>query len=756
MTLTSPPDELVDGPALLSDEPVVFGDGAAAGVADLSDPGLDDDAPLEISPRSARLLLASATTVAGAAVMVGGMFQGVSGRIYALLAGVLGLLLADLLARSRKPVVVNLAFVVGLFGIGLVLVLPSGVGNVFELSRHVAEASKSGDVLRPPVPITPGWQAIIGWTMGTVGFLAGWVAVKLQRPSIALLLPLPVAAMGGISVPESAQVASGIAVLVLFALGLGIMSNATAGGDDESGPGLGFELRRAARALPMVGIITVVLVVLARTDFLFPEPVINPEQEAQKPKTVPLSEVEDRVLFEVDSTLSGPWRLGSLDVYDGEDWRLPPFAQNRLKPVPKSGVVDPDLPPDVAARFRIAGLGGAVLPGLPNTDGVKATGPQLAFDARNGNIRLIAGQVRSGLEYTVLAANVPNVDALRLVTEPVPKDIEQFAKMPSGPPSEAAALIAQAPTGNRWDQFDFLRTWILDNVVVTGAGAPKSITPERVADMIAGSKEGTPFEIVAAQAMLARWVGVPSRIGYGFDGGEKVGQLLQVRPKNGSTFIEVYFPGYKWLPVIGTPKKAKATVGGDPDQQQFNPDVLPSGEITVQVFLPVVFPPESNLVDHLKRALIIGVPILLLIGLVYLLYPVVAKSVIRSRRRTAALAAGPRARVLLAYAEWRDIAADFGYEHPSDTPLMFLDRIVPDREHAQLAWLVTRVAWADLRDRTDASHAEIAEELSRALRRRLSQAHPGTLRLVAALSRISVRRPYAPTAHEEVEVARAA
>ena len=34
-------------------------------------------------------------------------------------------------------------------------------------------------------------------------------------------------------------------------------------------------------------------------------------------------------------------------------------------------------------------------------------------------------------------------------------------------------------------------------------------------------KEGataTPYEIVAAEALLARWAGVPARIGFGFDG----------------------------------------------------------------------------------------------------------------------------------------------------------------------------------------------------------------------------------------------
>ena len=133
---------------------------------------------------------------------------------------------------------------------------------------------------------------------------------------------------------------------------------------------------------------------------------------------MPLSEVEDRVLFAVESQLSGPWRVGSLDVYDGKDWRLPPFAENRLSDVPRDGVVDKDLSPGVRATFTIAGLGGAVLPGLPNTVGVVAEGPRLAYDNRSGTCGWPRARSQAGLAYTVAAAALPNVEDLRDITEP--------------------------------------------------------------------------------------------------------------------------------------------------------------------------------------------------------------------------------------------------------------------------------------------------------------------------------------------------
>lgn len=721
------------GPEGPAPAPVVDVATAGAGAADESRPG-------------GRLAVAIGFSTLAAAVMAGGVFQGVGPRFYAAVAGLAGVGLAVAVDRMRgRALATNVAVVAGLFAIGLLMVTPA-FGEVGRLRAIVTAAAQSGDVLRPPVELTVGWKVILGWLMATLGFAAAWVAVALDRPSLGLLLPLPMAAFAGISVPERAQVPSGIAVLVLFAVGLGILSSEqAAAGSGEGGaqPSLGFEIRKALKALPLLAAVTAALVMLARADILFPDPLIDPAQEPQKPKTQPLTEVEDRVLFEVESQLSGPWRIGSLDFYEVRDgtWRLPPFAASELKEVPRSGIVDPELQPSVGATFTVAGLGGAVLPVLPNTVGVVASGPRLAYDARNANLRLVNGQLTAGLTYTVAAAALPSVDDLKAVTDPLPRSVMQFTEIPSAPPA-VQELVGRAPKGSKWEEFDFLRTFVLENVTAAGTGTPVPVTPERVQEILGDTKKASPYEIVAVQAMLARWIGVPSRIGYGFDGGEQIDGKLQVRPRDGAAFVEVYFPGYKWLPVIGVPKKAEATVGGDPSQQRVDPSILPSDDIAVQVFLPVLVPPPSVLGKQIAvTVLVVGLLVLLLV-IVYVLWPALRKARLRARRREVARAAGTRARVALAYAEWRDLATDFGFLYPTDTPLMFLDRFVDDDEHTELAWLTTRLMWGDLQDSDDPFFAVAAEELSRSLRRRLASAQPATVRAVAVVSRLSLRNPY--------------
>ncbi|HVV37092.1 MAG TPA: DUF3488 and transglutaminase-like domain-containing protein [Acidimicrobiales bacterium] len=701
--------------------------------------------PEETEPEQpvARLAIAIAFPVIAAAVMVGGVFTGVSPRIYGAVAGLLGIGLAVVANRQRRLGATLGIVAAGIFVIGALMLLPD-VGNIGSITTLVREANQQGDVLRPPVPFVPGWHVVIGWLMAVVGFSAAWVALAFRKPALALVIPVPFAALAGISVPKDQQVTSGIVVLVLFVFGLVLLSS-NSGLEGDEKPSVGYELRNAFRSLIVIAPVTVALIVASQLNFLFPKPAINPAEQPQKPKTTPLSKVVDRPLFRVRSDLSGPWRMGSLDVYDGKDWRLAPVADANVKNVPKSGIIDPELTPRIDAHFQVLGLTGAVLPGLSNTVGLQAKGIVPSFDYRSGNIRLAAGTLKRGQEYTVLAAGLPSIKDLEGASTSIPADVLKFTEGVGDPPPAVVKLLNQAnalPT--QWDRFDFLRNYVLDNVVATGPGVPVSIDSARV-DQILTSLEGTPYEIVATQAMLARWIGLPSRIAFGFDGGEDVGShTLEIRPKNGATFVEVYFPGFKWVPVVGVPKHAKPSLSNDSGQQQTNPNILPSDEVNVSVFLPTITAPKSVFGKQLLRGLEIGVPIILLILLIYSTYPALRKARIRSRRRGAAAAIGPRARIALAYAEFRDVATDFGFAHPSDTPLMYLERFIDDDEHTELAWLVTRVLWGDLQDDASFELAVAAEELSRSLRRRLGTAQPATVRFVAAVSRLSLRNPFAP------------
>ena len=755
MTLTETPDtelETESGTASASGTasgtetpPRPFDTSASHGDAPLSNEANVDEAPLPLLRTS--LVVGCAAAAAG--VMAGGLFEGVQGRVYPLLGAACGVAVAAQASRRRSAFWANATLVLGIVAVGAAFVLPAGVGNFTHVGQILSEAKGASKVLRPPVQLLPGWRLVIGLIMATIGVAAGWVGIELRRPALGLLVPLPAVAYLAISVPEAQKVPSGIVAAVLFIVGLTLLSSLQHAIDGaEQAPGLAYELKRAARALPLLAVLVGVLVVLAQTHVLFPKPRYDPARQSVAPKAVPLSKVRDRPLFTVASDLTGPWRIGILDVYTHDEWRLPAFAESDLRPVPKNGVVDEALAkqPPVQARFHIADLGGSVLPGVPSAIGVTATGPRLAYDARTGNIRLAQGQIRAGLDYTVVAAGLPTEDSLRklaLDRPAMPADVQAALDIPP-PPPEVQALLAQAPTTNAWDRLDFVRRRFLENVVSAGPGSPTPVPPAKVADLVAGSKKGSPFEIVAAQAMLSRWAGVPSRIGYGYDGGVVLPNgTREVRPKHGSSWLEVWFPGAQWLPVLGQPSKATASL--QPDAPT-NPaaGVEASTDIAVHVYFPLHTKAASPFYAQVRRVVALAVPIGLVLALMYVTWPAAWKAWRRWRARRRARAGGIQAEIAQAYAEFRDLCTDIGIKGWSLPPLAFLDMVVDDAEHRELAWLVTRTIWGDLRHHRTEDHAADAVELARALKKRVAQAQPLTIRLIAAVSRLSIRHRFAP------------
>src|SRR5205807_2402096 len=134
-----------------------------------------------------------------------------------------------------------------------------------------------------------------------------------------------------ISQPKDGQALAGLLAVLPVVAGLTVLFGGDNGGVAELSKE--FELRRVVKAAATLAPLVGGVLLLNSTSLLFPKPVYNPAQKPQKPKAVPLSAADDRVLFEVDGPITGPWKMGSLDVYDGTAWRLPPFDARKLKSV---------------------------------------------------------------------------------------------------------------------------------------------------------------------------------------------------------------------------------------------------------------------------------------------------------------------------------------------------------------------------------------------------------------------------------------
>ncbi|HZU74866.1 MAG TPA: transglutaminase domain-containing protein [Acidimicrobiales bacterium] len=687
-----------------------------------------------------RPLLVAMLASAATALTVGGIFGSWGARLFGTVAALIGVAWAWLSLRypARRTVLsfgmLPVAVVLGF----LTLVVGAGSSSGGFMSQ-ISAAVHSGRLLRPPVPFDAGWRPLLLMILMFVGFASAWVGAALDRPQTALVIPLPLLLLAAISQPSDQQLLAGLLAFVPLVAALAVLF----GGDGRSASQLTrqFELRRAVRGLALLAPAVVFLILLNQTSFLFPKPIYNPQSKPQKPKAVSLATVPDTDLFEVKAPITGPWKTGDLDVYDGSNWLLPPYQTKDVKPVPASGEVRSTSGPTVTVSLTTRDLGTTpVLPGVVGPVSISAPGQNLLYDGRTGTFRMAVGRVPANFTYQVTLPKYPTPDQLRGAGSlPRGFDKADYLHVPSPPPA-VKTLLSEAPL-NPFDRMSYLLARLSQVEIAVGGGSPSPVTPSKVQRILAGNHQGSPFELVATEALLARWAGVPSRIGFGFDGVEPVNGVNTVRPKDAAQWLEVYFPGHGWLPIVTTPPRAQASLNNDKNVK-YNPAIQPGANVAVNIFVPVKIRDLKALYQQVRTVLLQILPLILLLVALYLALPSAWRLGRRLRRRRWAAARSPEAEVLAEYCEMRDAATDLGVGDPYATPIEFLDHVAEDDEHGELAWLVTRALYGDMAGATTPDDVEVARRYSRSLRRRLAAAQPLQSRVLAALSRASLREPY--------------
>lgn len=177
-------------------------------------------------------------------------------------------------------------------------------------------------------------------------------------------------------------------------------------------------------------------------------------------------------------------------------------------------------------------------------------------------------------------------------------------------------------------------------------------------------------------------------------------------------------------------------------QRNTDPNIQASAELGIVVYLPAKDPGGLPLYVYARYYLARTVPVVIAGLLLLTVYPVLLKQLRRRRRRRWAQEHGVPGRIALAYCDVRDTMIDLGLPGRHTTPLEMYELVEADEEHHELAWLVTRGLWGDLRTELTEDDATQAEQLAASVRGRLVKAQPETARLLASVARASLREPY--------------
>ncbi|GAA2100994.1 DUF3488 and transglutaminase-like domain-containing protein [Microlunatus panaciterrae] len=259
-------------------------------------------------------------------------------------------------------------------------------------------------------------------------------------------------------------------------------------------------------------------------------------------------------------------------------------------------------------------------------------------------------------------------------------------------------------------------------------------------------------QFAGSMAMMARVVGIPSRVAVGFLPGDRQGDTFKVSVRDMHAWPELYFSGFGWVRFEPTPAVASApswTVRGPSDAGE-DPTSRPSSTSPTQRASagpnPTVAPTQGPTTGDSTagfpwRKTLTGSGIALLVLLI-----LASPATIRIRRRSARMADGlmPDERVEAAWAEIKDTLVDLGGSWPEGSPRMIgtevATRLHQDKSATltQVATLVERARYS--RSFDDPASVQNINQMTDEIRRGLAEPRSGWQRLWAFVAPRSLFR----------------
>jgi transglutaminase-like putative cysteine protease len=276
----------------------------------------------------------------------------------------------------------------------------------------------------------------------------------------------------------------------------------------------------------------------------------------------------DDVLFSVTPPVSRNIRLAVLDRFDGRQWT------SSARYAPAGGRVPPDRNTRAPAGATRQDIEVNTLPGsfLPHLDRpVRLSGAGLGVDVADGTLITTVPLV-PGRRYTVVSATAPDLPAaelagLRVATGP---QADAARALPAGLP---APIAEAARATGRGASTPFQQAYRLERYLRSrlryDPAAPAGHTYGHLVYFLGQSHTGTSEQFATLFAVLARVLGLPSRVVVGFRAprpGAAAGapgadaRVGAVRAGDVLAWPEIAFAGAGWVPFYPTP--AAADTGG--------------------------------------------------------------------------------------------------------------------------------------------------------------------------------------------------
>jgi transglutaminase-like putative cysteine protease len=297
-----------------------------------------------------------------------------------------------------------------------------------------------------------------------------------------------------------------------------------------------------------------------------------------------LEQEEPVDLFEVTSPDGAAyWRLYALDRFDGTTWSSSdPLAEQgqvlgspaTLQPSPVPATED-----RIVQNFTILrGIDDPWLPMAHPAEEVTVPFGELRYNQTLGSVVLSDG-LEEGLQYTVTSRVVaPSPAELDLVAFDAPARYGHWTDVPESVPPRVRdiALAWTADAATPYRQILALQNRFRNGPFVYTLDVDPVEDGDALVHFLEESRRGFCQQYATAMAIMARELGYPARVAVGFREGTREVDTYTVDSRDAHAWVEVFFPGWGWLPFEPTPTRANpietivgsysnSTAQGDPD-----------------------------------------------------------------------------------------------------------------------------------------------------------------------------------------------
>lgn len=278
-------------------------------------------------------------------------------------------------------------------------------------------------------------------------------------------------------------------------------------------------------------------------------------------------------------------RLTALSVFDDLGFHL---SATELVPLPLPSPAD--LPfhvrtETVESSVEVLNFGSEYLP-APWFPTAAQAGARWRYDPRTLSIVAIGSgraTATTNLSYQVTSERLPSLERLepQLREAGTPSDDGLSLFLPGGISPEVFTLAREvtADADTAGERALALQDFLRSSAFTYSTAVAPGTTLETLDDFLLTSRTGYCEQFAGAMAVLARILGIPSRVVVGFLPGKKVDGTWEITPRNMHAWTELYFgDGIGWVPFDATPSGAvgEPTTGASPTVSASTPSLTPT------------------------------------------------------------------------------------------------------------------------------------------------------------------------------------